>query len=108
MLSRRVAVTFLVDVGADTVADEAGIFIAGGGTFGMPGDNKMALVPGSQTVYTLTYEVPSFTHHFYTFTNGANQNWSGKEALNGGPCAVGQWDDRAFEAEESDITLGYV
>jgi hypothetical protein len=106
MLAGRVEVTFLVDLGDEIVAAEAGVFVAGGGTFGTPGDNPMALVEGSSSMYKLTYEVPAFTHHNYAFVNGADISWSGKELLQGAPCAVGLWDDRGFEAQESDITLG--
>jgi hypothetical protein len=107
MLERRATVTFLVELDPDTdPVDDAGVYLAGGGTFGTPGDNKMVAVAGSDTRFTITYEVPAFTHHYYAFTNGAAADWSGKEALAGAPCAANEWDDRGFEAAESDMTLG--
>ena len=106
MLARRVSVTFMVDMKySETPADASGIYLAGGGTFGVPSDNKMNQI-GDSTMYVITYEVPAYTHHSYAFVNGDNTNWSGKENLNGKSCATGYYDDRAFEAAESDLTLG--
>ena len=105
MMAKRVSVTFLMDLGENKTSEE-GVFVAGGGTFGNPGDNRMALVRGSKTLYSLTFEVPAHTHHTYTFSNGADGDWQDKEDLKGATCAVGQWDDREFTVGESDLTLG--
>ena len=87
------AVTFNVNMANEAVSPE-GVFLAGGGNFGFPGDFPMNDDDGDG-IWSITVQVPSgFTSH-YTFTNGACQDWSCKENLVGQPCAdPDNWNDR--------------
>ncbi|MCR9286693.1 MAG: T9SS type A sorting domain-containing protein [Bacteroidetes bacterium] len=68
------------------VVDPEGIFIAGGGSFGNPGDNPMT-DPDGDGVYSISLEREiGFSSHF-TFTNGACPDWSCKENIAGLDCA---------------------
>ncbi|NBC08936.1 MAG: T9SS type A sorting domain-containing protein [Bacteroidetes bacterium] len=71
--------------GLDSVSTD-GIFLAGGGTFGNPGDNPMA-DPDGDGVYTITFMQPSGFQSFYTFTNGNCPDYSCKEMIEGQDCA---------------------
>ena len=74
-------VTFNVNMANEAVSPE-GVFLAGGGNFGFPGDFPMNDDDGDG-IWSITVQVPSgFTSH-YTFTNGACQDWSCKENLVG-------------------------
>ena len=86
-------VTFNVNMANEAVSPE-GVFLAGGGNFGFPGDFPMNDDDGDG-IWSITVQVPSgFTSH-YTFTNGACQDWSCKENLVGQPCAdPDNWNDR--------------
>ena len=72
----------------NTAVSDQGIFIAGG-SFGAPGNNLMADdgVGADESahdgVYTIQVKVPANTHQYYTFSNGANPNYSGKEDIAG-------------------------
>ena len=86
-------VTFNVNMANETVSPE-GVFLAGGGNFGFPGDYPMSDDDGDG-VWSITVQVPhGFTGH-YTFTNGACEDWSCKENIVGQPCADPyNWNDR--------------
>ena len=78
-------VTFEVNMNNETVAPE-GVYVAGGGYFGVPGDNPMTDADGDGT-WTATIEVPHGFTGYYTFVNGNCADWSCKENLAGLPCA---------------------
>ena len=78
-------VTFEVNMANETVSPD-GVFVAGGGYFGVPGDNPMTDADGDGT-WTATIEVPHGFTGYYTFVNGNCADWSCKENLAGLPCA---------------------
>ena len=82
--------------------DSTGIFIAGGGTFGIPGDNPMTDL--GNDVWSITFTKPSGFTSDYTFTNG-NSGWGVKEDISGLPCAVAPFDDRNLAPVFSDTTI---
>ena len=82
--------------------DSTGMFIAGGGTFGNPGDNPMTDIGGG--IWSITFSKPVGFTSDYTFTNG-NSGWGAKENISGLPCAVAPWDDRNLAPVYSDTTI---
>ena len=98
------ALTFNLNMANETVSPE-GVFLAGGGNFGYPGDFPMSDDDGDG-VWSITVEVPhGFTSH-YTFTNGACQDWSCTENIAGQGCAdPNNWNDRWIENVTSDVTV---
>jgi hypothetical protein len=82
--------------------DSTGMFIAGGGTFGNPGDNPMTDLGGGIWSFTVTKPI-GFTSD-YTFTNG-NSGWGAKENISGLSCAVAPFDDRNLAPVYSDTTI---
>ena len=86
-------VTFNLNMANEIVSPE-GVFLAGGGNFGFPGDFPMSDEDGDG-IWSITVQVPhGFTGH-YTFTNGACQDWSCKENIVGQDCAdPDNWNDR--------------
>ncbi|MFK7950539.1 MAG: T9SS type A sorting domain-containing protein [Saprospiraceae bacterium] len=101
-----VNVTFTVNTNKPNfTVDAAGIFLAGGGNFGVPGDNPMLDID-NDGVYEITVRVPEGFSSFYTFTNGACADWSCKEDLTGLPCGdPNNHNDRTLPAVYSDTTL---
>jgi hypothetical protein len=85
--------------------DPSGIFIAGGGNFGTPGDNPM-IDPDGDGIYTFVSRRPvGFASH-YTFLNGNCPDWSCKEDLSGLECGdPDSYNDRYLPATDSDITI---
>lgn len=77
-------VTFNVNMSNETVA-ETGVYLAGGGNFGNPGDNEMT-DPDGDGIYSITMMLDEGFSSYYTFTNGACGDWSCKENLAGLPC----------------------
>jgi hypothetical protein len=71
--------------GLESVSPD-GIFLAGGGNFGNPGDNPMT-DPDGDGVYSITFMQPSGFQSFYTFTNGNCPDYSCKEMIEGQECA---------------------
>ena len=86
-------VTFNLNMANEIVSPE-GVFLAGGGNFGFPGEFPMSDEDGDG-IWSITVQVPhGFTGH-YTFTNGACQDWSCKENIVGQGCAdPDNWNDR--------------
>ena len=78
------------------------MFIAGGGTFGNPGDNAMTDL--GNDVWSITFTKPAGFSSDYTFTNG-NSGWGAKEVITGLPCAVAPFDDRNLAPVFSDTTI---
>ena len=85
----------------DTV-DPTGMFIAGGGTFGNPGDNPMTDLGNG--IWSITVNKPEGFTTDYTFTNG-DSGWGAKEVITGLPCAVAPFDDRNLAPVYSDTTI---
>ncbi len=81
------AVMITIELGTALITvDPEGMYIAGGGTFGNPGDFPMRDDDGDE-VWTITFEKPRDFSSFYTFTNGACPDYSCKEDISGQDCA---------------------
>ena len=104
--SLTVDVTFNIDMSNVTMSSE-GVYLAGGGLFGSPGDNPMTLNADlGENVYTITKEVPKYYSGNYIFTNGACGDWGCKENLAGQECAdAGSYNDRIIETWDYDMTI---
>ncbi|MAT55615.1 MAG: hypothetical protein CMN32_14150 [Saprospirales bacterium] len=100
------AVNITVDLGASHITvDPAGMFIAGGGNFGNPGDFPLLDADGDQ-VYSRTFERPKNFESFFTFTNGACPDYSCKEDIAGQDCAnPGNFNDRHMGPVTQDTTI---
>jgi hypothetical protein len=103
MSADSVDVTFQVNAALVTT-DAAGLFLAGGGTFGNPGDNPMSDADGDD-VWTITVRLPKGMATDYTFTNGNCPSWGCKENIVGMSCAVGPFSDRNFSGAWADTTV---
>lgn len=101
-----VNITFTVNTNKPGfTVDAAGIFLAGGGNFGLPGDYPMT-DSDNDGVYEITVRRPKGFSSFYTFTNGACTDWSCKEDISNQPCAdPNNFDDRTLPAVYNDTTL---
>ncbi|MDG1238047.1 MAG: plastocyanin/azurin family copper-binding protein [Flavobacteriales bacterium] len=104
--SSFVNITFTLNVSSiissGGVIDPTGIFIAGGGNFGIPGDNPMTDLGNGTWSFTINKPI-GFTSD-YTFTNG-DSGWGAKENISGLPCAVPPYDDRNLAPVYSDTTI---
>ena len=98
-----VDITFLVNTANIPTVDPTGIFIAGGGNFGNPGDNAMTDA-NNDGVWEVTVRKPKGFTSDYTFTNG-DSGWGAKENISGQSCAVAPYDDRNLPGVWSDTTL---
>ncbi len=99
-----IAITFELNAELIEVSEE-GLFIAGGGTFGDPGDNPLTDTDGDG-IYTTTILKPAGFSSFYTFTNGACPDYSCKENLAGLPCAdPANFNDRFLGPINEDTTI---
>lgn len=98
------AVTFNVNMSNETVA-ETGVYLAGGGNFGNPGDNEMTDPDGDGT-YSITMMLDEGFSSHYTFTNGACGDWSCKENLTGLPCGdPASYNDRFLPAIAGETSI---
>lgn len=68
------------------VASDQGVFIAGGGNFGIPGDFPLSDGDGDG-VYSITLERPVGFFSYFTFTNGNCPDYSCKENVAGQDCS---------------------
>lgn len=99
-----VNITFELGTSGITVSPE-GVFIAGGGNFGNPGENPLT-DPDGDGIYSATFERPIGFESFYTFTNGACGDFSCKEDIAGQDCAdPDNFNDRFFGALTEDLTI---
>ena len=89
----KLYMTFQVNMGYQTV-DTTGVFIAGGGNFGNPGDNEM--LPIGDSVYSFTMSADTGFNSDFTFSNGDDAGWGQKENIVGKPCAVAPYSDRTI------------
>ena len=89
----QVYVTMQVNMSYQAV-DSTGVFLAGGGNFGNPGDNEMH--PIGDSIYSITLPKDTGFFSFFTFTNGACPSWGCKENLAGKPCGdPNNYNDRS-------------
>lgn len=103
-MAQNVNVTFELNT-SNVANDPAGFFIAGGATFGVPGDNPMTQDANDPNKWTITMSVPANSYQNYTFTNGNCGDWSCKENISGLPCAdAGNFNDR-FLTVTQDTTI---
>ena len=104
--SSFIDITFTVNVSSiitlGGTIDPTGIFIAGGGNFGNPGDNAMTDL--GNDVWSITVNKPVGFTSDYTFTNG-NSGWGAKENISGLSCAVPPYSDRNLAPVYSDTTI---
>ncbi|SVD20436.1 uncharacterized protein METZ01_LOCUS373290, partial [marine metagenome] len=98
-----VSVTFNLDMGSVPTSPD-GAYLAGGGTFGLPGDNPMT-DDDEDDIWTITVVLDTNFATDYTFTNGACTNWDCKEDISGQDCAVGQWSDRHLETGVQNMVI---
>jgi hypothetical protein len=103
MSGDSINITFKVNTALITV-DPNGLFLAGGGVFGSPGDNPMSDANGDGT-WEITVRMPKGGMFDYTFTNGNCPNWGCKENIAGLPCAVAPFNDRHFHGAWADTTV---
>jgi hypothetical protein len=93
-LPGQVYLTMQVNMSYQAV-DSTGVFLAGGGNFGNPGDNEM--YPIGDSIYSKTVAKDTGFTSFFTFTNGACGNWGCKENLAGKPCGdPNNFNDRSI------------
>ena len=98
-----VSVTFNLDM-SSVPTSEQGAYLAGGGTFGNPGDNPMSDEDGDD-IWTITVQLDTNFATDYTFTNGVCSDWGCKEDLTGQDCAVPPWNDRHLETGEQSMVI---
>ena len=100
-----VDITWTVNMSNEEVSTQ-GVFLAGGGNFGNPGDNP--LTDNGDGTWTITQTVPSGFSSFYIFTNGACGDYSCKEQLGGLPCGVpANFNDRQVVNITEDTTFNF-
>lgn len=104
MNTDSIDITFQLNMN-ETVVDPSGVFIAGGGAFGFPGDNPM-VDPDGDGIYTFTTRRPVGFSSFYTFTNGNCPDFTCKENLDGLPCGdPANFNDRFLPSTMDDTTI---
>jgi hypothetical protein len=104
IVTDSIEITFQLNTSTITV-DAGGVFLAGGGNFGNPGDNPM-IDPDGDGIYTITVTKALGFQSHYTFTNGNCGDFSCKEDIVGLPCSDPMaFDDRFLSATLSDTTI---
>jgi hypothetical protein len=97
-------VTFNVNMSNETVA-ETGVFLAGGASFGVAGDNEMLDEDGDGT-YSISLMLDEGLQSHYTFLNGNCGDWSCKENLADLPCGdAAAYNDRFLPAVTGPTTI---
>ena len=97
-------ITFAVSA-SEINTDSAGLYLAGGSGFGLPGDNAM-MDPDGNDVWWITLRRPEGFSSHYTFLNGNCPDWSCKENIGGQPCAdPNNFNDRFLPATYNDTTI---
>jgi hypothetical protein len=97
-------VKITVNLGTSAIAvSPTGVYIAGGGNFGNPGDFPMT---GAGAVKSITFERPKNFESFYTFTNGKCPDYSCKENIAGQSCAnAANFNDRKMGPITKDTVI---
>jgi len=98
-----VTLTFNLDM-SDVETSTEGVFVAGGGTFGDPGENPMSDADGDD-IWTFSIDLPANTSTDYTYLNGNCADWSCKENIGGQECAVAPYNDRHIDLGAQDVTV---
>lgn len=99
-----IRITVNLGEGGITVSDD-GLFVAGGGNFGTPGEYPLADADGDG-VHSAIFERETGFESFYTFTNGACPDWSCKENIAGQDCAnPDNFNDRKMGPLTADTTI---
>jgi hypothetical protein len=102
--AQTVNVTFNLNMKNEEVSPD-GVYIAGGGTFGVPGDFPM-MDPDKDSIYSITVQLPENSSTFYTFANGNCPDFSCKEDISGQACAnPANFNDRFLEVGTDDVTI---
>ncbi len=95
----NVTITFKLDM---SCADDATApQVAGGNTFGMPGDHPMA-DPDGDNIWEVAITLPPALSTGYTYTSDACQDWSCKEDISGQDCATDPYSDRLLNTGTQD------
>jgi hypothetical protein len=106
IVTDSINITF--ELNTETIASEidpGGIFLAGGGNFGAPGENPM-IDPDGDGIYTITVTKPMGFASYYTFANGNCPDFTCKEDLEGQPCGdPDSFNDRFLPSVMSDTTI---
>ncbi len=100
-----VDITWTVNMANETVSSE-GVFLAGGGNFGNPGDNP--LTDNGDGTWSITKTVAEGFSSYYIFTNGACGDYSCKEQLAGLPCSnPDNYNDRFTGVISEDTAFNF-
>ncbi len=99
------AVTITINLGeGDIEVSEEGLYIAGGGNFGVPGDNLLS--DGGNGIHSISFEREVGFESHYTFTNGACGDWACKENIGGQSCAdPNNFNDRKMGPVMEDLEI---
>lgn len=104
LCGQGVVITINLGQGGIAVSDE-GLYIAGGGNFGNPGDYP--LNDNGDGTHTIVLERPIGFESYYTFTNGACGDFSCKENIAGQDCAdPNNFNDRFMGPITEDTVIG--
>ena len=95
----NVTLTFNLDMSCVAVVETP--HVAGGDTFGMPGDHPMS-DPDGDGIWTVEVTLPPALGTGYTYTNGVCEDWSCKEQIGGQECANPPYDDRYLNSGTED------
>ena len=99
-----VDITFNLDMSSVDAISAEGVHIAGGGSFGGPGDNPL-LDEDGDGIYSGTFTLPANGNSNYTYINGGS-DWNQKENIAGQECAdEGNWNDRFIEWGAEDMVV---
>jgi hypothetical protein len=99
-----VDITFELNMAPVNVAG-SGVFLAGGGTFGVPGDYPME-DPDGDGIYTITVTKAVGFTSYYSFTNGNCPDFTCKEDLTGQECGdPNNFYDRFIENVTQDTVI---
>jgi len=104
LFAQDVSITF--NLGTSNInVDAGGIYLAGGGNFGNPGDNQMTDDDGDG-IYSITITREAGFSSFYTFANGNCPGFECKESIAGQDCAdPANFNDRFLPAVMNDTII---
>lgn len=99
------AVKITVNLGTKNITvNPTGVYIAGGGNFGVPGD--FPLTKSADGIYSITVERAKGFQSFYDFANGKCPDFSCKENIAGQSCAIAtNYNDRSMGPLAADTTI---